>query len=302
MATIVLNDAPGVPLRLYFDIEAGQVADADVAARASLAFTSGVREISYILDPTFQLHLGIQGFSNGSLWHDFLAQSKGAIIEHRAQLIGLSLSAIIWIMLPPAERIRDNLWGPILDRYLPEYTPAERAVERTKIQRVVAGDIAPQQRQAFYREAERDSAIMAVGANLERQRPALLVPRSEFSAQSGKGQTTVEAGERTSTRQITVTLISPVLEVGSRRWKFAAPSGEFGAPMKDTAFLQDLFAGNNGVAMRPGIEMDIELETKERQANGVWQIAERAVTKVYAYRVPQPLQGLLFPNDGGEKS
>ena len=96
-----------------------------------------------------------------------------------------------------------------------------------------------------------------------------------------------------------VIILSPVLEVSNRRWKFATAQGEFGASIKDNDFLEKIVQGQTAVRMRGGVELDVELETKERLIDGVWTIVERNVLRVVDISEPAgSRQDSMFPNDG----
>jgi hypothetical protein len=98
-----------------------------------------------------------------------------------------------------------------------------------------------------------------------------------------------------------VVIVSPVLEVSGRRWKFATAQGEFGAVIKDREFLEKIVAGATRVRMRGGVELDVELETKERLIDGVWTITERNVIKVLnLHEPPASRQVSMFPNNSDE--
>ena len=167
---------------------------------------------------------------DGSLWEDFLLFSGKVKKEYQARPIryGLALAAIAWIMTPPAERIRDNMWEPFLQQYLP--TAEERAEALRALAVISKGNVAVREKQQFYRETSRDTAISGVAANLQRIAPALIVPRSDFRLYSGEVATTETDNERTSVVPVPVTIVSPVLEVSTtRRWKLSTAQGEFGA-------------------------------------------------------------------------
>ena len=96
-----------------------------------------------------------------------------------------------------------------------------------------------------------------------------------------------------------VIILSPVLEVSNRRWKFATAQGEFGASIKDNDFLEKIVQGQTAVRMRGGVELDVELETKERLIDGVWTIVERNVLRVVDISEPAgSRQDSMFPSDG----
>lgn len=291
MATDESSD--GVPLRLYLQLQEGHVADLFVVTQAVAAFAAGVKELAYILDPSLDLYIGLEPSLPGSLWENTLLRAK-AEYKKRQVLYTLAASATIWFMQPPAERIRDNLWEPILDRYLPSAAP-ERAEAEADVKRVTSGRVAQRERQQAYRALDRDTGIEAVGVSVELKRPAVLVPRAEFSMRAGVAENVTGEEERVTVGPAHANLIRPVLDGTPRRWKFSGAQGEFGATMKDQKFLAAVLEGRTGVPLRAGIEMDVVLETRERFSEGVWQIVERNVVEVLGIRAPpSDRQGSIF--------
>ncbi|NCU11416.1 MAG: hypothetical protein GXC70_04510, partial [Sphingomonadaceae bacterium] len=261
----------------------------------------GVKELAYVLDPSLKVGIGIQGHAEGSLWEDLLLLVDKAKAEVRARpnRYSFALAALAWIMSPPAERVRDIAWQPILDKYLPNATPEDIAEAKRIIEVAENGKVAVREKQQFFREVGRDTGITGVAANIERARPAWIVPRSEFPSYSGQGSVIESGLERTTVGPMRVIILSPVLEVGPRRWKFATAQGEFGASIKDREFLEKIVAGETRVRMRGGVELDVELETKERLVDGVWTITERNVVRVVDVIEPtSSRQGSMFPREG----
>jgi len=82
---MAITDDAAAPLRLYFQIEPGQTADAEVIARASLAFIAGVKELAYVIDPSAVIHIGLKGHTEGSLWEDFVILVDKAKAEFEAR-------------------------------------------------------------------------------------------------------------------------------------------------------------------------------------------------------------------------
>lgn len=298
---MVFSVNEGVPLRLYYQLEQGQTADAEVIARASLAFIAGVKELAYVIDPSAVVHIGLKGHEDGSLWEDLviLVDKARAEVDARPKRYMLALAAMAWIMTPPTDRIRDFVWQPILDKYLPLATPDEVSAAQRAVKIAEDGKVASREKQQFYRELRRDTGISGVGANIDRTRPSWVVPQSQFDEYTGDTQTVRSALDRSTVGEMRVIILSPVLEVSNRRWKFATAMGEFGASVKDRAFLESIVQGRSKVRMRGGVELDVELETKERMVDGVWEITERNILRVLNIREPEASrQNDLFPGDG----
>lgn len=304
MADLRNDTDEGVPLRLYYDLEEGHTADAEVIARATLAFVAGVKELSYILDPSASVSLGIKGYADGSLWEDLLLLVDKAKTEYEARptRYSLALAAIAWILAPPFERARDIAWEPFIQKYMPEASDGDVAEAKRLIDTAQSGNVAIREKQRFYREVGRDTGIKGVSVNIERRRPTWEVPRSDFPAYSGHQPTIESELDRTTTGTMRVIILSPVLEVNDRRrWKFATPQGEFGAAVKDKGFLETIVAGRTAVKMRGGVEMDVELETRERLVDGVWTITERNVLQVLNIEEPAASrQASMFPREGDD--
>jgi hypothetical protein len=296
-----LNSDKGVPVRLYYKIDDEYTANAEVVARASLAFIAGVRELAHVLDPSFTVQIGIEGYADGSLWEDLLLLwGKGNDEYHKhPKRYQLALAALAWIMAPPVERIRDNWWEPYLDIYFPDASDAEKNEVKKVVELSASGKIASREKQQFYREIARDTGINGVGANIERMKPPLVVPRADFPLYSGQAPVIDSTLDRTTVGPMRVIILSPVLEISNRRWKFATALGEFGAAVRDKEFLGRIVEGRTSVRMRGGVELDVQLETRERLVDGVWSIIERNVLKVDDIIEPAASrQTELFPKDG----
>lgn len=301
MAQLPNEEDGGVPLRLYYKLEDDHTANAEVIARASLAFIAGVKELAYVLDPSLKVQIGIRGHADGSLWEDLLLLGDKAKTEYKTRpaRYGLALAALAWILSPPAERYRDIQWQPILDKYLPEATDEDVAEAKRLIAIAESGKVAVREKQQFYREVGRDTGISGVSANISRDEPSWIVPRADFPAYSGQSPILESDLDRTTVGPMRVIILSPVLEVSNRRWKFATAQGEFGATIKDREFLEKIVAGQTRVRMRGGVELDVELETKERLVDGVWTITERNVLNVLEINEPTASrQGSMFPREG----
>ncbi|MFH0303524.1 hypothetical protein AAFX91_41795 [Bradyrhizobium sp. 31Argb] len=159
--------------------------------------------------------------------------------------------------------------------------------------KALEGKVAERNVQQVYRELEKDPAVKGVGATREPgTKPAMIVPRSEFPRHIASLEEETIAEKRTREEPERVTLISPVLLPGDRRWRFSSHEGEFGAPIKDETFLNDVLHGRHPIVMRTGIEMDVILQTKEEKENGVWVVKERNVLKVINTS-PAPTQQVL---------
>ena len=172
------------------------------------------------------------------------------------------------------------------------------------------GNVAQNQVRSVYRELDKDNAIKGVGATLvpdTRPNQETIVPKEHFPVRIGLPDK-VEEIERRRTRvsRERVSLISPVLIPGPRRWRFSFHEGEFGAPIKDSIFVEDLLSGKVIIPMTGNIEMDVDLQRVEEQQHGVWVVQEWAVLHVEKVYPPVSQTNLFFPwermNTNGDKN
>jgi len=303
MADLLNNEEQGVPLRLYYKLEDGHTANAEVIARASLAFIAGVKELSYVLDPSLRVQFGIEGHGDGSLWENLRLLIDRAKSEYKARptRYGLALAAIAWLLSPPLDRARDIAWEPILAKYLPEATEEDVAEAKRLIAIAESGKVAVREKQQYYREVGRDTGITGVSVHIDRHTPLWVVQRDEFSAYSGQAPVLESELDRSTVGAMRLVIVSPVLEISNRRWKFATAQGEFGASVKDREFLEKIVAGQTRVRMRGGVELEVELETRERLVDGVWVITERNVLRVLDIQEPlASRQGSMFSRESDD--
>ena len=154
-------------------------------------------------------------------------------------------------------------------------------------------EVAKDQVRKVYREASRDPKIDGINV-VERpaERPEFVVVKERFS-EFTEAEQAPEGEIRTSHNRVAASLISPVLLPGDRRWRFRSLTGEFGAPMRDTAFLSRVLDGSLGIPMQAGVTLDVTLEVEEVAREGYWEITSRAVTEVHDWR-SAPSQGDLL--------
>lgn len=298
-----------VPLSLYFQLKQGEYAEADVASRATIEFVSLVKQVAYFLDPDSVVDVQLISGTEGSLGQNTISRIRDAVLKagEAAELVtlGLKRKRIHWLALFVAFRIANNAvdWtqSKVMDWLTGDSAPKVAATLTDDERREIAADIVAMMRQEIakepvrrvYRECERDDKIEGLGvAEAPKQRPRTIIPKERFYEFS---EADIREGvdERTVTERIGVTLISPVLLPGERRWRFRGASGEFGAPVRDTEFTRSVLSGSLGIPMQAGVALDIDLETKEARSEGVWQIEGRAVTRVHGWKAAPSQPDLL---------
>lgn len=284
------------PISLYIKLAPGTVADLDVVARTALAFSAAVREMAATVDPMSEVRIELASGTEGSLsLNSIIRRIKGAV-PSRAQLKVVVLAVLVWM----GEHGGEWAYDKVLDALKGEHAEVTKGLSQAEIEDIarqvsaaLGAKAAEQPKRQVFHELERDQSIIGVGATVEPGSiPSTIIPRSEFAARAGQSADVAdEDRRRTVVSELSVVLVSPVLKDAERSWRFQHGSlPEFGAVMKDHDFLEALKLGRIAVAMRPGVEMKIELHTKEELEEGVWTVRERSVPRV------------IYPDDRGQGS
>lgn len=289
------------PISLYIDIADGQVADIEVVARAAIAFSEAIKELIFIFDPSLEVRVEFASGTPGSLSLNSIIRSLKAKAEQRPILAAAASTVLLWFGNYAFNEVIDEIRGK------DELTEQQLDTIATKVATAIEKRAAQPLVQRVYEELESDRAITGVGAStIPGVRPKHIIPRAEFAAKAEMAilPEMVESRRRSRKRRERVVIISPVLlQSPTRRWRFKHAEGEFGAPIKDAAFLNDLITGRVVLPMTGGVELDVLLETEEELQDRVWVPIEYVVWEVYERHFP-PVQGNLLappPNEDGNR-
>jgi hypothetical protein len=291
-----------VPISLYLGMPQGAHADLTTVSRIGLSFTAVIAEIAQELYPDADVRIEAVDATEGSFgWNTltkiYLDAKAGILAGARKHPRAGFLTAYV------ALRILNNSvdWSQdqVMDWMSGKDAPAEVRAMNASDRSAIAIDIvnklkqgvAEQPADAIFREAKRDGVVESVGVTSYRgKRPDVVVHRPSFIV--NRTPTATDETHRTRSRIIAATLISPVLAPGERRWKFKTAAGEFGAPIKDAEFIENVLTGKIDIRLKAGLVLDVQLETTEIFDDGAWQIESRTVTKVYGWH-DEPVQGEL---------
>jgi hypothetical protein len=296
-AAEAIAETPLEPITLYFDLQDGFTADLEVISRVSLAWAAAIKEAAYMIDPLLEVRVEVSDATSGSfslngILRNLHITKDGETLTLRA----LAFVVVAWMSTHAMDYAFEKGADIVTGHEQDAFTPEQKRELREIVEKAMADKAGAQRVQQVYREAERDPAIKGMGATQKRgERPAYIVPRSEFRARSGRGGANVleeTINRRTTVEEVRVMLISPVLLPGTRRWRVQSSVGEFGVTIKDQDFLNQVLMGTTHLRMRGGIEMVVELETHEEFRNGVWETTDRNVLKVERLIEP-PTQGDL---------
>jgi hypothetical protein len=290
------------PISLYLDLEEGQKADLEVVARAALAFSAAINELSFAIDPNLTVRIELASGSEGSLSLNAIIRTIARHLAPLAPTSPLTLQAIVLTILAWfAADIRTAVVVDEFHRALGvteghELSEAEKQQIADIVNKALEGHVAENHVHGVYRALESDPAIKGVGTTTTPgTRPAVVVPRAEFPARSGlSAPTEIPITKRERRERTTLTLISPVLLASTtRKWRFSSAGGQISAQMKDVHFLSRLLSGQERVPMKANIEMDVLLETSEEMREGVWTITGRSILQV-THVHPAPVSQDLF--------
>lgn len=288
-----------VPITFYIRLDQGERADLEVVSRSALAFAAVVKELAYLLDPSASVRVEAINAEDRSFGLNTIAKiyfdvktavaagaKKSPKIAMLAAYVALRIinNAVDWSQ----DQVMDWLSGNDAPPIVQTLTDAERRALADDIVEKLRKGAAQQEANRVFQAAAQDPKIDGIGVtSVPGKRPTVIVPRASFDAYSngGSAETLPSDGERRVTQHhIEATLISPVLVSGDRRWKFKAPTGEFGAAMKDEPFVEEFLSGTANIRIKAGLVMDIELEVSEVRKDEAWVVEQRTVTKVYGWR------------------
>lgn len=297
-----------VPVSLYLKTKQGEHPDIKVAARSAIVFAEIIESIVASIEPDLQVKVEIVSGSEGSLGlntlNKIVQRAKATAVDVRQGVLAgwKKHEKLRFLAVYAAIKILDNAaaWGQdqIMDWMASDDAPAEVQTLSVEDREALARDIAeelrrvdPDKVQRLYGQIAKDERIEAIGVTA-RPKPAVkLLRREQFTEQAVEPDDT----DRVTTDRMEVTLVSPVLEYGERRWKLRGHYGEFGASIKDKDFLRSAITGETNLHLRGGVILDVDVATNERLIDGVWEVQLRSVEKVHGWR-EGPVQGdLLAP-------
>lgn len=290
------------PISLYLDLEEGESANIEVVARAALAWAAAIKELAFVVDPAMDIQVELISGTEGSLGLNACIKAVSKVTGKYPKLATVVITSLTWFALETGaytyEKVLDWLTGANAPAAVSKMTPDEIKEIAKEVVKAQEGEVAAQPRKQVFQELSQDRSIKGVGSTQELgRRPSFIIPRADFSAMGGQSviSSEQEAKKRTESSRMVVTLISPTLKDAERRWRFQSGSlPEFGATMKDHEFLTAIVTGRVAIPLRAGIEMEVELETKQELVGDLWTVKERNITKVYRPGVIAQQEGLPF--------
>lgn len=291
-------------LVLRFEIEDGEVPNAESIAKALLAWIDLLKVAGEVIEPGSRLEVGLTGVEDGS---DIFK-----LVLRRLQSFGETMQAgMSEYPLPSkaAMTLGGLIGGTVIGTAItnaitpdPRIPDDQMAIFQQNNKLLEESVDLQKQQMRFYGILYDEPAVK----EFEVIRPydgrvVYRIPRSEFADRSGlwSGDAPPEVATMTETRTATwdVVLIKPVLVPEPRRWGFVRDGLEFSALMSDPVFLQAIHDKTLPVQMAEGIRMKLEIKYREQLVDGNW------VPVLYSHRVHRVLDPLppasptpLFPD------
>lgn len=280
-------------LVLHFETLPNRYPDTTIAARALLDWVDLVQKAVAAVAPAEMLTIEIVGVREGSsrfpqllrwlndqsgnfsaAWDEYPHLKK--MVAGSAHTFWTSLVAAgVSVAMQPGEQVIR--------------LPEDQMQRLEGMQAKVAAD--PQVQSAskrFYRTVESDPAIVGVGvANSWHERPALIIPRSEFAERSGLWVIDEDQDQRMQRDIWDVVLLRPNLVSRPQPWQFMRDGLKFSAQMADAQFLVALRDGRIPLTLQEGVVMRVEVEYVEKLDGQVWTTDGRS-RKIVRVLSPSP--------------
>lgn len=288
-------------LNFYIELEPGKLADLEVVAKSSLSFSEVVKEIAYVVDPSLVIRLEFESGTEGSL-------SVNSVVKFLRQQVydpfvrkTVIIAVLVWFGQEAGSALLgDTVLGLIKDDPAISEDDAERIAE--KVTEILERKIGKKSVQKVFREVKKDPNITGIGAsNQKGAKPKSIVPKNEFSARSSDKIEEQEALHRVRTERMILTLISPVLQKSSNKWRFNSKDGNIYIGIKDEAFLDSIVTGKADIKMKSGIVFLADVEIEEEFKYEVWNIRERNITNVIDVSTAENVGDLFSDVRGSRK-
>lgn len=281
-------------ISLYLDLEPGKIVDLEVAAAMAIQWSRAIKAAGIALDPNYEYRVSLIAAKPGSSkWLAKVERSKAnqALVRIKSgweQLpVILRVTIALGVVIPATAVPTWKFWTG--DDGFSE-TQLEQMEEALK--KVTSDKNVTVHKQAMYKDAQRDRAIVGVGGGVPDDpdwKPKQIVPANQFALVEGIFALVEEPKERKITQILDVILVAPDLENAHKTWVFRQEGipGQIRAIMKDDNFLAALERSTVRERFRTNIPMKIEIEIKLRNENDEWKVKRkgRSVVRVISPEV-----------------
>jgi len=285
------------PLTIYFDLAPEARPTIGAVGEAMVQFEKMAGEAVFLIEPGVEFSLVYQYSAPGSL--RIIAGLRGLVTKENLS----TLATIIATTL--INNGISHFQGKAMDEAIKavageQATLTEEDVERIAeaVRKVERSETVTAPRRDFYRAVEPDKAITGVGAapNEKEERPAVVVPRSEFSDRSGaviEKRADGETDPRVLSERVQVVLANAPLIESKAKWRIFLNGHQISVKMLDANFQKQVLDGTTQLRLAGGVILDVTLETTQVYADGVWQNKSYAIPEVHSWR-QNPAQAELL--------
>jgi hypothetical protein len=307
------------PLSLYIDLEEGQQADLEVAARAAISWAQSIKETAYVFDPTAEVKVKFISGTEGSLSLNgaiefFRRADKKAYIKTTAaaallssvwHVVGVTTDYLTEAVLETmeAERIvyfaAEKVGIDISDEVSEMSQEDINRIADRIVQELKNRDKKEQSKQII-RELQRDPSVRGVGITpYPGVKPENILRREDFGSatSSETGQETKDTRYQTVEQKLR--LVGPRIVEDDKVWRFQGPDGEHGYYLNDDEFKYRFTHGQLDLDFDKDVIVNAVVRYYQEKQNGVWVIKRRYIIQVLRYE-NESKQANLFPEQNSQ--
>lgn len=292
------------PVTIYFDLKADARPTIGSVGRAMVEFEKMAGETIYLLEPGIEFSLVYESSAEGSL--RIITMLRGVVTRERLVTLAIVLTTTLF------NNAVGHFQGKAMDEVIQALADENTILTDDDIARIAAAvanversETVRAPRREFYHAVEQDEAITGVAAvpNNKAERPAVIVPRSEFSERATR-YTPAEPDNAPEPRvvpeRLEVVLVQPPLIDSNRQWRLFANGHEFGAKMLDEKFKKQVLEGTTDLRLAGGVILDITLEITQVNEGGLWHNKSFTVAEVHSWRQNPQQAELLLSHRGDD--
>ena len=293
------------PLTIYFDLSPEARPTIGSVGEAMVQFEKMAGEAVFLIEPGVEFSLVYQYSAPGSL--RIIAGLRGLVTKER--LSALALIIVTTLVNNGVSHIQGMAMDEAIRAAAGEQaaTLTDEDIERISeaVRKVERSETVTAPRRDFYRAVEPDQAITGIGAapNEQEERPAVVVPRSEFGDRSRAAIEKVPDGEpepRVLSEHVAVVLANAPLIESKAMWRIFSNGHQILVKMLDNKFRQQILDGTTQLRLAGGVILDVTLETTQVYADGVWQNKSYAIREVHTWRQDTEQAELLLSHSSDD--
>ncbi|KAF0677332.1 hypothetical protein [Profundibacterium mesophilum] len=284
-------------LVLFIDLKPDAKVDLRSAARAAIAWADTIERVGEYVDPFASPQVDLVSSEPGSQRIKALIRSISS--DPKSDVRTAVIVAALFIAKVSVawgwEQLLEFIKGPDAPESVQQLSEEEMVELAKQVAQAIRNEVGVKPARRVFQELNNDERVVGVGVTgRDGARPVHIVTKPDFPTQFTEEDGT-ESEQRVKVEEVELILLRAVLTTETtKRWGFRGPFGNFGASIKDQAFLDRLASGALNVPMREGIILKVLLETTEERKDDVWKPKEHVVQRVL-HVSPPPYQPSVLP-------